>query len=202
MSQLKLLLPFLFLICMLLPPTLETLLQYFLLGKGNWQYWLLSTNDFISGISYSIFFMFFINMIRGIPFYRLMIYGGFCYILGLSMTSVYFYIENFSKTAFFIIRLFITMFNSFGADLLLVPMIGEISKYLPEGFESTGVTFAISFFNLSSILNGILSGKEISTFAIHEGYYERAKEAFEVNIGFRVLMMFLSPLLLVWAVKG
>lgn len=198
----SLLFPFLFLLLMCVPPALETMLLILLIGKANWGYALLSSNDFVTGTIYSLFFIGFINKITGANFARIIIFGAFIYTLANGLNIVFFYSASFPTWTLYIIRIFIAFLWNFGGDLLLVPAVGEISKRLPEGIESTGVTLFISLSNFSSTVSGLLSGKEIDYFNIKDGYYDRAKKAYALNVAMRTTLVFLSPAFFYWNVKS
>lgn len=188
--------PFVFIIVCLLPPSLLTLFRYVLKGQGGWSVELLAFNNFCSGIIYSFLLLWFVNKIKGVAFHKLVTWGTIlqggsylCFFLILFPAMV-------PKWFLFVYRIFFTIINNLGSDLLLIPMIGRISKHLPEGFESTGITIVISFVNLGSSLNQMFSGIEQKRFGIHNGYYERTRGAHLLNSLLQILLILAAPFFL------
>lgn len=194
----QVLLPFLFVLFCLAIPQLGDLNNFILLGTGRWSYDLLSTNSLLNGVVYSIGFMLFINKLKGKKFWKLMVLAQFINTLGLALSGIVIFAQYFSIPFMFIAFFFINIIQNLGQDMLLIPLVGRISKYLPDGFESTGITVVISFVNLSGITNNLMSAYEIQTFDCLRGYYHRTTEPLQWNVGLNVVLMALCPLFLAW----
>lgn len=179
-------------------PILGDLMNYILMGSGRWSYDVLSYNNLLFGIGYSVAFMLLIDKLKGIPFWKLIIFAQFltAFGLGFSIFNIYgMYIGVFWT---FILSLFGNTVQSLGSDLLLIPMIGRISKYLPDGFESTGITVIIALQNFTVLGNNQFSASEMEYYGIDKGYYDRTKWPMAWNTGAQVLLMLLAPLFLGW----
>jgi hypothetical protein len=191
-------LPFIYCLLCILPPQLNGLFYYIILGEGGWDIELLALSDLVVGLIYSFGFLIYLNKIKGAKFHRLVVVGQIVATLGFALYLPWLFIRRFPKGLFFAIRWFVFTLQSLGADLLIVPIVGRISKVLPEGFESTGVTVAISFYNLSGIINGDLSGYQIKTFGCVSGYFDRTRSPYLLNLGFMISLIAASPLFLSW----
>lgn len=194
----QVLLPFLLIWLCIAIPQLGDLFNYILLGQGGWSYDLLSYNSLISGVVYSIGFILFINNLKGKTFWKLVVLAQFISIIGLASNTIVIFSSYFSKLFMFIAFIFINIIQNLGSDMLLIPMIGRISKYLPDGFESTGITVIISFVNFAGITNNFSSAFEIEYYGCTRGYYHRTKDPLFVNTAANVILVFLAPLFLAW----
>ena len=91
-----------------------------------------------------------------------------------------------------------SLVNGLAVDLLLMPMVGRISKYLPEGFESTGVVVIISGLNFFSSVQSELGANQISKYGVGNGYYERAMPVYVINYAIQMAIFISAPLFLIW----
>lgn len=178
-------------------PQLGDLFNFILLGKGGWSYDVLSFNGLLFGIVYSVGFMLFVGKLKGKTFWKLIVFAQFINTLGLGMSGISIYSNLIPIPAMFGIVTVYNIIQNLGQDLLLIPMIGRISKYLPDGFESTGITVIISFVNFAGITNNFASAFEIEYFDCNKGYYDRTKWPLVWNVGANVVLMLLAPLFLV-----
>ena len=80
----------------------------------------------------------------------------------------------------------------------MLPLIGRISKYLPEGFESTGVVVIIACANMSGTTSAKLGGTQQGNYMIDNGYYDRGFDLFVVNYAIMVALVVAAPLFLAW----
>jgi len=191
-------LPFLYCLLCVIPPPLQGLFYYIILGEGGWTIELLALNDLIVGLVYSFGFILYLNKIKGAKFHRLVIFGQFVATIGYLGYLPWLYIRSIPLFYMFIIRTFVFILQSLGADLLIVPIVGRISKVLPEGFESTGITVAISFYNFSGILGQIIGSKQIHAYGCVNGYYERTWSPFVMNGFIFTSLVAAAPLFLSW----
>ena len=70
-----------------------------------------------------------------------------------------------------------------------MPIIGKISKFMPNGFESTGVTLVITLYNVTGVVSNMIDAYELKIFDIKSGYYDRVWKAITLNAGFLVFLM-------------
>lgn len=173
-------------------------MNYILLGSGRWSYDILSYNNVLFGIGYSVAFIFLIDKLKGISFWKLIIFAQLMSAFGLGFSIFNIYAMYLGVPLAFAMSLFGNTIQSLGGDLLLIPMIGRISKYLPDGFESTGITVIIALQNVTVLGNNQFSATEMTTYGIDKGYYDRTKWPMAWNTAAQVLLMFLAPLFLGW----
>ena len=175
------------------------LFNYMLLSKGGWSVDLLTINDFIKGLVYSAGLTAVLKMKwkKGI-FHKVYVTGQVFGAIGLSCYTMYFFLDFLPTSFIFAMRIFVTMMDGVGFDLLYIPMFGRISKHLPEGFESTGITLFLSFMNTIFSISNYVTTRQLKGWKVHKGYYDRAKTPYLVNLSTNVILLFFSPLFLMW----
>lgn len=188
--------PFLLILIFKLVPSMSTLNQFILLGQGRWNFDILSANTLVGSLIYSLGFLIYVNKIKGASFPKLVNLGFILRAVGYIATILYIYTRYFPLWFLFTYKIFADMMYSLGGDLLFIPMVGKISKYLPEGFESTGITIAISFSNLTGISSGFTAKYEINHFKIKKGYYERTAGSIVLNSAINCVFILVSPFFL------
>lgn len=96
---------------------------------------------------YYLAFLGFIDKLKGVPLWKLFVLANLSKLVNVVQLSVF-----FDSPLYVLIgtRFFFGMINRLSSEMFLLPLIGRISKYLPEGFESTGVVVIISCLNFSS----------------------------------------------------
>lgn len=189
-------LPLIFVLIIGAVPLLGDLMNFILLGSGRWNYDILSYNKLIFGVVYSLGFIFFIDKLKGKQFYKLILFGLLVSTVGMAFSGITIFSLDFSIVFMFIATLIYNIIQSLGGDMLLVPLIGRVSGYLPDGFESTGLTVIISLTNFSGITNNLLSAFEINYFGCNRGYYDRTKLPLMLNTAVSTGLMLLAPLFL------
>jgi hypothetical protein len=83
-------------------------------------------------------------------------------------------------------------------DFFLLPVVGRISKYLPEGFESTGVVVVVSLLNFAYTACGKLGSSQQHSFHVRSGYYERGMNLFLLDFAIMTGMIMIAPVFLIW----
>ena len=199
MSKPKIFMPYLLLLFCQMPPQLSGLFYYIILTNGGWNIGLLAFNDLIVGLLFSFGFLYYLNRYKSAPFYKLMIAGMVIVSASFFMYSVYLFIDVMPIAVMFFYRIILFISQSVGTNLLNVPVIGNISKVLPEGFESTGINVAISMLDTMDITNQKFSSWQINAFRCYEGYYEkRTQGPWVMNMWWWIGLILLSPLFLIW----
>jgi hypothetical protein len=95
-----------------------------------------------------------------------------------------------------------TMITNFTQNLPQIATIGRFTSYLPEGFESTGVTILVSVMNMGVLSSGLLASVELQAYNVYAGYYERARTPMNMNCWISLGVCFATPLFVAWKVKG
>ena len=136
------------------------------------------------------------------PFYISYIIGALS--LGIYNLLMYFYLDPV-KLGFrnmFIISWIQTMVLYVGQNFPPIAIIGRFTAYLPEGFESTGVTVLISIMNIGTLGGGLLTAAELQAYNVVDGYYERTKTVMDINCLISLGVSVVCPLFIIWKVKG
>ena len=171
---------------------------YMMLGRGGWSFDEYVINGFVTGLLRSFALIWFVNAVKNLSFVNLQLYGQIISAACILSFSVALYCQYFSVLSFSIVWLFINMLYTFGSNMMMVSLVGRISKYLPEGFESTGVTIIISGFAVAFTVNKYVSTPFLEQFDIEPGYYDRVEAPQVFWIISRTLFVLLSPLFLMW----
>lgn len=75
-------------------------------------------------------------------------------------------------------------------------ILGRFSRFLPEDFETTGITLLIAISNVGIIGGNLIAGQQLDWFDVHPGYFQRIVIPMLINISYSVLVMFLVPVFL------
>ena len=94
------------------------------------------------------------------------------------------------------------MVSNFTSNLPQIATIGRFTTYMPEGFESTGVTLLVAFSNMGVLSSGLLAATENNKYNVVDGYYERARTPMLLNCWISLAVCALCPLFVVWKVRG
>jgi hypothetical protein len=118
------------------------------------------------------------------------------------MTSIYLFTEEVGYPIIFAVRVVQTFMKLNQWKFLVIPVIGRISPFLPDGFEATGITLVVSSLNLTYTLSNLLDAYEIEYFKLDDGYYMRTTLPLLINFGFCAFFVLVCPLFLKNSDKG
>ena len=181
---------------MTLPPSSGGTYDYLLVKKGGLSIAELSVIDNVASIIYYFIFLIVLNKMKGVALWKLFLIAGVANNFSYLLQFPFFFSESLHPWVLGGFRFTLGLFNSLAVDLLLMPMVGRISKYLPEGFESTGVVVVVSGLNFCSVIQGNLGGNQITKYGIKDGYYQRAMPVYVLNFAIQLGIYALSPLFL------
>ena len=190
--------PLLFNLLSDIPPGPAVYYFYMLLGQGGWTFDMFVLNGFITSLLTAVILMWFVNAVKHISFVNLQLYGFTLDAATVIAYSIILYCQDFSPLTFSVIWFAINLLGGFGGDLRMASLVGRISKYLPEGFESTGVTLIISSFSGVAVISRYISAPFLGQYHIGPGYYDRIKAPQIWAIISQIVFVVLSPLFLMW----
>jgi hypothetical protein len=134
--------------------------------------------DNVGLICYYFFFLWLINKLKGVPLWKLFVLGNLSGVIGVLQMSVFFDLPVWAQLAS---RFIFGLVGQLSSDFFLLPLIGRISKYLPEGFESTGVVVIIASLNFSGTTSAKLGSNQQADYMIKDGYYDRGLPLFVLD---------------------
>ena len=192
------LLPLLYIILPVLPPSPAIYNFYLAVGEGGWTFEDWNLVSFISMALMAIFLMSFINLVKNWSFTTVQIWGQILASISTIATSFILWCRYFSVIECSVLIFFITFVSAFATNIQLTSIIGRVSKYLPEGFESTGITTLISASNAVGIMNGYVNTWFFPYFGVKAGYYDsRLRTPFIISDGLAVFWVLAGPLFLI-----
>jgi len=112
------------------------------------------------------------------------------------MTTVYLFTHYIPFWVVFTVRIVQTFFKMNQWKFLVIPVIGRISPFLPDGFEATGITLVVATLNFTYTLSNLADAYEIEFFQLESGYYLRTTFPLLLNFGFCAFCVLISPLFL------
>jgi hypothetical protein len=177
-------------------PPAPAMYDYILTKKGGMSVTALSVIDNTASIIYYFVLLVVINKVKNVPLWKMFIIAGFANNLSYMMLFSYFFTETLSHFQIGCFRFIWSLINFLAVDLLLMPIIGRISKFLPEGFESTGVVVVISGLNLCGVFQGKMGVAQLDKWGIMDGYYERALPVYFINFAIQMGIYMSAPLFL------
>lgn len=151
--------------------------------------------DNVGGILYYIAFLSFINKLKGVPLWKLFILGNLSNLAMLFEFAPFFDFPNWLQL---VIRFCYGMVSRLGSEMYLMPLMGRINKYLPEGFESTGVVIIVSMSNFTGTTGSRLGAHQQAKFEIKNGHYDRGLPLLVLNYAIKVGLVILAPIFLAW----
>jgi hypothetical protein len=198
-----LLLPLLYNIILIAVPNLGDVGNFILLNKGGWSLEQVSYVTLSTGVFFAFFMIWFLGAcMPKMPFYVSYIIGS----SGLVITNMMFYLFiDPIKIGFwrmFAIYWIQTMISNFTGNLPNLATIGRFTTYMPEGFESTGVTILVATMNMGVLSSGLLAAAELKAFNVVDGYYDRVTQPITINCMISIGVCILCPLFIAWKVKG
>ena len=192
----RILLPLLYIILPGLPPSPGIFTFYMLTGEGGWTFEDWNLNNFITMVLMSIVLMSFINLVKNWSFTTLQIWGQILVSATTIAGTIVIWCRYFSVIEFSVILFFINFVATFAQNIQLTSIVGRVSTYLPEGFESTGVTTIISASNAVGIMNGYINKWIFPYFHVKGGYYSRLRTPFIISDVLAVFWVVSGPLFL------
>ena len=190
--------PFLYMFLSTLPPNLFNVYTYVLLGIGNWSFSLFNANSFIANFIATVILILGIKKLgESFPYNTITLLSQILYSVYLIMACTIVLSGNYEPWQYSIFWGFVLMMQNFSANLLFTAIVGSISKYLPKGFESTGIEIVVSVFYLGAYTLGPYFAKPyVDYYHVDSGYYERMATP-QVIISFvRVGFVLFAPLFL------
>jgi hypothetical protein len=178
-----------------LPPEYGSMIQYTATRKLHIPIASLSIVDNVGHILYYFFFLWFIDKLKGIPLWKMFIFSNIARVFTVLLASIYFDTPQWVQLAS---RFLYGLIGKLGWDLLSLPLIGRIGKFLPEGFESTILVIIISTSSMAGTLSGKLGSIQQKKYGIKNGYYERGMEVFQFNYLITTGLVIIAPIFLAW----
>ena len=185
--------PILYIIVDGISPTLSTASNYLLTNMANWSSDDIAINNLIFGILYTIFMTYLVNKVKGIKFEYLMLLGGITQVFNIMSNFVIIKAGVVPFKWMFLQQIFQQFMQQFAMDMPQMATIGRVSLYLPEGFESTGVTLVIAIANVGLTGCNILNSKELSGWRAEAGYYERLFWPVVLDTVYAVFVVLITP---------
>lgn len=183
-------------------PSLGDAGNYILLSEGGWDVADLSVLTLSNGLVFSVLMLLLLKKaLSKISF-------GYNYLIGavtLTLVNMLFYPFLYSRDIGFYTMFGINFIQSFLVNLYAflpqMATIGRFTSYLPEGFESTGVTLLVSICNMGLLTSGLTAAQELIWFDVKAGYYENIAMPMHINVAISVLLVLITPLFVVWRVR-
>ena len=190
--------PILYIIVMGLCPNLGTASNYLLTNMADWSTSDIALNNLVFGVLYTIIMSFILNKLKKIKFEYLMLLGGITKVLSTMSFFCMIKAEYIGYNTMFGIQLFIQFVAQFALDMPMIATIGRISQYLPEGFESTGVTLIIAIGNLGITASNLFAAREFDIWKAIVGYYGRLFWPVVVNTGYTIFVVLITSLFVIY----
>ena len=176
-------------------PQLTQAYTYVLLSRGGWSFSQFNTSSFFGALLTNLALLFGFTKLGKYIKYNLLIAGGLVMIaVNILLSSTVFYAQYFDPFWYAVFWVFVTSLVNLSKSLIMVTIVGRISRVLPEGFESTGVTLIISINNVCNNIGIFLSSVLLDAYEVKVGYYERLREPQEMVLALSVLLIAICPL--------
>ena len=180
------------------PPPKPPECIHILLADAGWSFNFFNEISFIAGVITSLVMLATIKKI-GKTFHYNVIMATTQILTGLALLlqSSVLYADRFKKWEFSIFWCFLICLQSFSFNVFFVAVVGRMSKYLPEGFESFGVTTVVAVFNLAKYsLSQYFGFLYLNYYGVYGGYYSRMRTPQALACGIQIFFVVVSPLFL------
>ena len=170
---------------------------FILLSKGGWSFSTFNLTSFIGTLITNSLLLAFNSKIGTWFRYNLVIaFCIFCLALCDLLCSTVMFSSNYPFVPYAIFFTFTVVLWNIAQNLMFITVVGRMSKYLPEGFESTGVTIIIAICNITVIVGGLITSSILDAYDVKRGFYERLAEPQIIVTSLSILLLFVSPALL------
>ena len=170
---------------------------FVLLGESNWSFDLFNLTGFFSALICNIIVLSGIAKIGQYIKYSFILAGSLiAFSIYLLISSSVIFADRFDKTEYAIFYTLIDCLWNISIKMFYITVTGRISKFLPEGFESTGVTLIIACFNLSQTAGQLLASEILLHYNVKAGYYGRLEFPQLIALGSNIVLNFICPIFL------
>ena len=178
------------------PPNPIVVYSYLLLGQGGWTYNQYNTVFLAGTLISSVTCAVIASKSEKVKFWKIMFIAAFFLEFSNMALTLTLYSYEVPKILYFVIYGTLLVINITALNMSFVPVVGRVSKYLPEGFESTGVTLIVSTFTFFLSFGTISTGWVLDAYNVSNGYYSRMKDPILICDTIYVASLFLAPLFL------
>ena len=147
---------------------------FVLLGRGGWSFDLFNFSNFIGQVSTNALLLIGVTKIGQWLKYNIILSANLAlYAASFFICTTVIYSDKFDQTEYAVIYTGAQCLYNLSRNLIYITIIGRISKYLPEGFESTGMTLLIASYNISLTSGQYIASEILSYYNVKAGYYDR-----------------------------
>ena len=171
--------------------------SFVLLGQAGWSFGVFNLTTSISMLCAYVIIMSVVTRIGKWFKYNIILTGAqIFYALYLLVSCTVIFSNKFDEGVYSVIFTLSNTLWMLSKSLTFITIVGRISKFLPKGFESTGVTLTVACFNLSSSIGQYLGSLIIQMYHVRDGYYERLEGPQMIAFGLSILVIAVCPLFL------
>ena len=186
--------PFIFMVIALSAPSTYPEFSYVLLGPGGLSFNDYNTITFFSQFMVSIVLFIVIKLGDYLPFNQIILLAQFFSSAAVVFGGLCLYTDYFPPYTFSVFWVFIIVSLILGQNIYYVSLAGRISKYLPEGYECTGITTVVSATALAVNVNGYFAKPYLNYFEVKDGYYERLQTPQFISSAFQIFFVLITTL--------
>ena len=189
--------PFTLLLIINISPWTKPEYSFVLLGQGGWSFGVFNLTTSISMLCAYVIIMSVVTRIGKWFKYNIILTAAqILFSMYLVATCSVIFSDKFGEGEY---AVFYTIANcswALSKSLTFVMIIGRISKFLPQGFESTGVTIVVACSNFTISVGQYLGSILLQYYEVRAGYYERLEGPQVVVLGLSILVVAACPLFL------
>ena len=189
--------PYILLVLFNLLPLPQADYPFVLLGRGGWSFNLFNLTNFIGQISTNALLLVGVTRIGKWFKYNIILAANLSmYAASFLLCTTVIYSDQFGETEYAVIYTIAQCLYNFSKNLVFITIVGRISKFLPEGFESTGVTILISSNNICLTTGQYLGSEILGYYNVKAGYYNRLEGPQTIALLSTTLLTAICPILL------
>ena len=189
--------PFMLQMLLNITPNIRPEYNFVLLSQPGWSFSLFNLSSSTGQLAEFILMMLLISKIGTWFKYNIIIAAsqiGFTLYVLISFSVTF--SDHFDKDTYATIFGFCNCLWVVSTAFVYFSVVGRISKFLPEGFESTGVTLTVAFYNFSFSFGQYLGSLLLQYYNVKGGYYERIKVPQLIVYRLEIMIVAACPLFL------
>jgi hypothetical protein len=168
----------------------------FILTKlAGWKGVDLSTNYIIFGTIYSLTMFYFLNRVKAIPFHVQLWLANIC----LTITNIcnfrFLFYKELDFYLMYALNIVLGLAWHFHLDMILIPIVGRLSKSCPKGIESFAVASISALLYLATAISGFFGSYLLKTFEVKQYHYDLFWIPLTCSFAYGIFALFFTPFL-------
>ena len=175
-------------------PQMPQIYTFMLLSTGGWSFDLFNFTTLIGSLAINMILLFgFPRIGKAVNCHVLILAGAIMAGLSLLLSSGVILSNEYTPDSFSIYWTLASSMVTLSGTLILVTVVGRVSRLLPEGFESIGIALITSFVNICTSAGQFLGSELATVYGVKAGYYGRMLDPQVIVVSSAIALIGISP---------